>query len=188
MNHYGLRVDRGIVQWQGEPIAAFQCLRQRVCFIGEAIRIVRGPVWLGPEPDPDTRAAVWSAIRQQFSLRRRELFLWMPEITAGPINDALMRSIGQRRVITGLGTIWLDLTLGEEELRARLSGKWRNMLRKAEKSDLSIHISRSRRRVEETLAAYDLFRRKRRFNGPPGAFVAAITKAARPDDIHCCPV
>ncbi|MEC8852222.1 MAG: hypothetical protein VXX43_09690, partial [Pseudomonadota bacterium] len=71
-------------------------------------KIVRGPLFLNP-PDPATRHAVFAAIKAQFPRRKLNFFTWMPELPAAADSDQVMAALAMRRVVTGYGTIWLDL-------------------------------------------------------------------------------
>jgi len=80
-------------------------------------------------------------------------------------------------VVTGYSSAWLDLAPDEETLRGGLHGKWRSALRKAEREGLDIREDVKPRQRQGALMLYDLFRRKKRFVGPSGDFIAAVGAA-----------
>jgi hypothetical protein len=79
-------------------------------------------------------------LKQQFSPWRRQFLQLMPELPDEPENRTLMKRAGFTRIMTGTSTIWIDLSPSEAELRGRLSGNWRNQLKKAEQSSMSIAV------------------------------------------------
>jgi lipid II:glycine glycyltransferase (peptidoglycan interpeptide bridge formation enzyme) len=96
-----------------------------------------------------------------------------------PLSRELIERQGLRRVVTGYSSAWLDLAPDEETLLGGLHGKWRSALRKAEREGLEIREDVKPRQRDGALMLYDLFRRKKRFVGPSGAFIAAVAAADR---------
>ena len=176
---YGQTVDRAMIRRDGAPLAMVQAFRKPAFGLATIVRIARGPLWLADAADGPDRIDVYRALRNAFSLRRREALFWLPELTDTPASHALMRAAGTRRMVTGLHSAWLDLTPDADDLRARLAGKWRNTLRAAESADTKVRISTGPRDLPALMAAYDGFRKRRRFVGPPGRLVTAIAEAGR---------
>lgn len=79
-------------------------------------------------------------LKQQFSPWRRQFLQLMPELPDEPENRALLKRAGFTRIMTGTSTIWIDLSLSETELRGKLAGNWRNQLKKAGQSGMSIAV------------------------------------------------
>lgn len=173
----GRSTRRLVANWQGRPLALAQVFELRRRLPLTLVQLVRGPLWLRP-PSADQQRALYRAIKRHYSLRRRALLLWMPELEDGPAGEALMRAIGTRRMVTGLASAWLDLTAPAERLRANLHGKWRNALRAAERAGLEIGTGLGEGRLDWLLEEHDRYRRKARFVGPPGAFLRACAEAA----------
>jgi len=166
---------------EGAPCALLQSFRRRVLGFGELTRIVRGPAWIGT-PDTDTRIAVLRAIATRYGRGLRQVLLWMPELGCGPAEHDLMRAAGLRRVVTGYSSAWLDLAPEAPALRAGLDGNWRNALNAAERAGLSVDVCRGDTAIGRQVAAYDRFRRSRRFIGPPGKFVRALIDSTEAGD------
>lgn len=170
----GMRVERGLIAQGGEPLALVQAFcRDRLGL--RIARVLRGPIWL-IDPREDPRAAeVCTSIARQFRHRRFGDFLfWLPELPDDPKSAAMLRAQSLRPVVTGYSSIWLDLRPSLEALRAGLHGKWRNALRQAEKAGFDVGVTTNPRRLTESLASYDRFRRAKRFVGPDGDFIAAL--------------
>ena len=175
----GQSVARCLVSRGGRALALVQVFGRGLGPLGRLQRILRGPVWLEAEPEAATRAEVLRAIRGCFGLRRRAPLLWLPELPETPASDALMRSLGCRRMVTGYSSLWLDLAPGEAALRSGLHVKWRNALKAAERRRLKVKADLGGHWLAESLARYDRFRRGRRFAGPSGAFIAALAEAGQ---------
>lgn len=171
-------VERHVISAGGTPLALVQAYRKTYWQIG-VTRILRGPVWLiDPLGDP-RGAAVCAAIARRYRGRRLDFLSWLPELPDDPRSEALLKALGFRRVVTGYASAWLDLDQRREALKAGLHGKWRSALHNAEREDLTISQDAKARQKQAALLLYDTFRRKKRFVGPPGDFIAAIDAADR---------
>jgi len=179
--HRGPAVERLAVSAGGAPRALAQCFTRGVLGFDRLTRIVRGPAWIG-DVDADTQAAIVRALGAYHRQGWRRMLLWMPELPDGAASEAAMRAAGLRRVVTGYSSAWLDLAPDEAALRAGLDGNWRTALGAAERAGLSVAACDSAQARDRQLAAYDAFRRSRRFVGPPGGFIRALIEAAGPDD------
>ncbi|MDJ0943976.1 MAG: GNAT family N-acetyltransferase [Kiloniellales bacterium] len=175
----GQSVARAVVSRGGRALALVQVFGRRLGPLGRLQRILRGPVWLDAGLDARTQGEVLRAIKGRFGLRRRAPLLWLPELPDAPASAALMRGLGSRRMVTGYSSLWLDLAQSETALRSGLHVKWRNALKAAERQRLKVEADHGGRRLDESLARYDRFRRGRRFAGPSGAFIAALAEAGR---------
>jgi len=173
-------IERHVISADGTPLALLQACRKTYGPIG-VTRILRGPVWLfAPSKDPQTDsrgAGVCRSIAHRYRSRRLDFLSWLPELPDDPASEALMGSLGLHRVVTGYASIWLDLRPRQEDLLAGLHGKWRSALRKAQREDLTITRDSKDRQRQAALLLYDTFRRKKRFVGPSGSFIAAIHAA-----------
>ncbi len=178
-SEHGLRAERGLISQGGEPLALVQAFCRDRLFTHIA-RLLRGPVWLiDPRSDPRAKQ-VCETIARQF--RRRpvgDFLFWLPELPDNPKSAAMLRPQGLHQVVTGYSSIWLDLQPPLEDLRAGLHGKWRNALQQAEKTDLEIEETTHPRRLNQSLLLYDRFRRRKRFVGPNGDFIAALARHDR---------
>ena len=171
--HYKQTVERPIVCAGKAPLAMLQAHRRLRGPVG-ITRILRGPVWL-IDPLADARAQTLCAgIAERYRPRRFDFLSWLPELPKGPRAGAMIEAAGLRRVVTGYATVWLDLQRSPEALLAGLQGKWRAALRKAERENLEISEDRKERQRQAALLLYDTFRRKKRFIGPSGDFIAAV--------------
>ncbi len=169
----GLRAERGLIGQGGEPLALVQAFCGDRLFTRIA-RVLRGPIWLiDPREDPRT-PEVCDTIARHFRRRFGDFLFWLPELPDNPKSAAMLRAQSLRPVVTGYSSIWLDLRPPLEALRAGLHGKWRNALRQAEKAGFDVGVTTNPRRLSQSLQLYDRFRRKKRFVGPNGDFIAAL--------------
>ena len=177
---HGQVVDRLIIRQGDIPVAMAQIFRKRIMGVLSVARIARGPLLLLPEIGTGGAARdILQAFRDAFSRRRGEILFWLPELLDTPQSQALMRSIGTRRMVTGLSSAWLDLSQDEESLRNGMTGSWRTALRMAEKSDPPLTIIEGSDEIERDMADYDSFHKQKRFVGPSGGLVTSIAEAGK---------
>lgn len=175
---------RGVLRQGGRPVAMVQALVWSVGSVVQLVKVVRGPLFLGAEPGPAVRDAVFRLIRDRWSLARSEALFWTPELPDGEPATRLMRGLGMRRTVTGYTTAWLDLSTGPGALRAGLDQKWRNQLVRAERERLRIREAHGGSALGWLAERHDAHRRRRRFVAPTGAFAAALAiLAPRPQDV-----
>lgn len=174
----GHRVRRALFRRGTEAIGCLQVLDSGFLGLIRIVEILRGPLWR-PDVTTDEKRAGLAAIRQAFRLRRRELLLWMPELTDTADNRAELRALGMRPMLTGYSSIWLDLAQGPQKLRTAMDGKWRNVLHRAEQSRLRVQITQGGRALDWLLERHDAFRQTRRFRAPSGRLVKAFATAVR---------
>lgn len=173
---HGQTVERHLLSAGNTPLALVQAFRRQYWAVG-VTRIVRGPVWL-IDPAGDPRAAdVCTAIAQRYRSGRFDFLLWLPELSDTAQSAAMIQATGLRRVVTGYSSIWLDLRQSPDALLTAMNPKWRNAVRRAQRKGMEPHVDRKARQREAALMLYDTFRRKRRFVGTPGDFIAAIAAA-----------
>lgn len=174
--HHGQDSERHVILHDGQPLALLQAFRKRYWRVG-VTRILRGPLWL-IDPLDDARATVvCRSIAARYHSRRLAFLSWLPELPDDPRSAALIEAEGLRRVVTGYSSSWLDLRQSRDDLLAGLHGKWRAALRKAEREGIAVEQDENARQQRGTLLLYETFRRKKRFIGPSGDFVAAVAAA-----------
>ena len=135
-------------------------------------KIVRGPLFLNP-PEPATRHAVFAAIKAQFPRRKLNFFTWMPELPAAADSDQVMAALAMRRVVTGYGTIWLDLASRWKRYAPASTVNGATSCG-APNGRFGRAVSQGGAALEWLLQRHDAHRQERRFRAPAGAFVRAI--------------
>ena len=171
------RVRRAIIEGEGQVLAVVQVLLKRHGPLLTQARILRGPLFLDPALDWSGKRAVLRAIGGQFSLRRRELLIWLPELADGLESQAALRACGLRQVVTGYGLVACDLTEPIEELRGRLRGSWRRDLAAAERHGLAVRRARDAQSLDWLIGRAETHRRRRGYAGPTSGEIRAVLAA-----------
>ncbi|SFC84338.1 GNAT family N-acetyltransferase [Tropicimonas isoalkanivorans] len=115
----------------GPVRASAQVLVRRWPLLGQAALLSRGPVWEAEVPLEERRAAL-NALLERLRQEHRAVAV-TPEIDA--CGDPLAES-GWLEAVTPCTLASLRVDASEDELRARMSGKWRNRLKRAEQAEL----------------------------------------------------
>jgi hypothetical protein len=151
----------------------FGLIKAATCF--------RGPMWADANITDAQKQAALKELQQNHSKWRWKFLTVMPELADTQTSKNLMKSAGFRRVMTGFSTIWLDLALAEQTLRANLTGKWRNQLKGAEKSDLQISIGGKKPHQYSWLLEKEAEQRSNRgYHAVPLGFVPNFLHASTP--------
>ncbi|MEK0082749.1 lipid II:glycine glycyltransferase FemX [Benzoatithermus flavus] len=164
----GVEVHRAVVRdLTGAPLACAQIAVRRVLGLRRIAFLLRGPVRLAPDEAVEDRAV-------EMICRRlgRAALLWAPERP-----EPLSRLHGQRPVVTGYSTAWLDLAPGPSHLRRILHGKWRNRLARAERAGIEVRIA-DPLLVGWLLDRNEQHRRTVGYRGPSRAFLGRLAEAA----------
>lgn len=174
----GGRVGRASVRSGARLVALAQfTLRRFAGTFGWSV-CTRGPVWTEALSVEDQAAAL-RALRAAAPVPRPRLTVITPddETAAAP------RTARMIRIMTGYATGLIDLTVGDEALRAGLNGKWRNRLKSGEAAAFSVVRGGAKpAHYRWLLEAETQQRRARRYAGLPvdlaPAFAAAKSKGA----------
>ncbi len=153
--------------------AVLQLHRRRLPLGLTAALVLRGPVWLAAAPDPTLEDRLMRALAPWTG---RTALLWQPD--DGSVRG---RRAGVRRLWTGASIVLLDLAPPLDRLRAGLDGKWRNMLKAAEGTGLTVRIDRSGPRLDWLVAEAERQRLARGYAGPAPAFTQRLAAASGAD-------
>ena len=75
------------------------------------------------------------------------------------------------------GSSWLDLTISKNDLLKGLKGKWRNSLKKAQKSNLKIsQVNLNSENLNILLDFYTMAKEAKKFGGIDGEFIKLLSK------------
>lgn len=155
----------------GAPIALAQLLVSTWPIVGGLARLNRGPLLIDGEPSSlvgrDTTLCALDALLTEGRRRRWRLLFVAPELEADAENAGRLRQLGLRpRVGTPWGSTRLALAPSEDELLAGLNGKWRNLLRKAQKTNLLLQRHEGGGAgLETVVSAYKRAQSERGFRG-----------------------
>lgn len=175
MKMLGVRVERVLLEQDGEPVALAQFILRQwgPGPLAALVLCSRGPVWLA-NLDAADKTRAYKAIKASFPLRRIRLMLTTPQEQAG---SALGLS-PWRRVMTGAATVMLDLSASEDDLRAGMEGSWRNQLNAAQGSKLQVAKMSPKPGAYRWLLEAELTQRKQRgLEGLPLPFFDVFLQA-----------
>lgn len=181
----GWRPRRLVFERDGSPIAICQLLEKPLAGARWAAMADRGPLMLGPDPDPATIRDVYAALRKA---RRRFglVLILVPPLIDDPGNSEMLSAAGFRpRHVGGYRSTRVDLSLDEDAMFKKLKSKWRNQLRAGMKSEPTITVSSSPEDAEWMIDRHIQNMREKGFNAPEPALVRAIYDAA-PDNFLVC--
>ena len=160
-----------IVDANGNFYAMAQVLIRSMPIVGKVARLNRGPLLVNSElQDPNREERSLKSIEVLVKELRHlgcRLTLMAPELETDDIygNRHLKGSFRINR-FKAWGSARLFLLKSEDEIYTNLKGKWRNMLRKAQKSNISVvkkELNSSS--VEELVSQYTDFKEKKGFSG-----------------------
>jgi lipid II:glycine glycyltransferase (peptidoglycan interpeptide bridge formation enzyme) len=139
--------------------------------IGGFARINRGPVYFKDMFSStillEDMAKTWEAIKYEGRKRRWWIIFTAPETTELYEKEFFKLGFKESKNKTPWGSIRLLLTKSEEDLFMNLKGKWRNLLRKAQKLNVEIEEVQNKDDVFELIEIYDSFQKEKDFKGVP---------------------
>ncbi len=133
-----------------------------------AVSLDRGPLWFEGYGTPEHVAAFFAAFAAEFPKRFGRKLRLLPEAVDNQPNRKAIAEAGyaRREDVPGYETIWLSLDADQDSLRARLNGKWRNILSKSERSALSVSEDWSGASSAHFLNTYEEDRAAKGYDGP----------------------
>lgn len=127
----------------------------------------RGPLWFEGFGSDTHIKAFFSEFEKQFPKRLGRWRRILPETPDHPGMRAFFAERGFKRLEQpGYQTIWLDVSGNEEELRANLKQKWRNILNKSEKQGLTIEWDEKALYLPWMLTKYKADQDNKVYKGP----------------------
>jgi hypothetical protein len=175
----GWRVRRVVLRDGQAPVALCQILERRVLGLRVVSRINRGPLLLSANPSPETILAVYRTIRQGWGRWYSGPLSIAPGLEDSPEHHALLRKAGFRlRKAPGWWSARIDLTRPEEAIRAGLASTFRNRLRAAERSELTLRVANDAETVTWMIDRHVANMEDKRFNALDADFLAALAKEA----------
>ena len=170
----------------GTPLALAQVLVRALPLIGGIARLNRGPLLIDAELDDPKRSAVALAALGVLLREARRRRWWLsyvaPELEVADFVAERLATLGLRqRKKIAWASVRLSLLPSEETLLANLNGKWRNMLRKAQKSGLIVqHREVCAKELQRLLICYQTMQRDKGFSGVSQKLLSELTKQTGP--------
>lgn len=147
-----------------------------------AVNLDRGPLWFDGFGSPAHVSAFFASFAKQFPKRLGRKMRLLPEVKDNTPNRLSVEQAGytRRDDVPGYETIWLSLEADEDKLRAGLNGKWRNILTKSERSDLTISEDWFGATSADFLTAYEADRAAKGYEGPSVKLLLHLLKHMLP--------
>ena len=159
---------------QGKPVGLVQTLVKEWPVLGGIAGVNRGPVLLNEDPtDAMYEEKMLEALKAYLLTAKDRKWYFVsiaPEMfeTENALNQLKSLNLRHRKKQTAWGSSLLSLTFSEDELLSNIDGKWRNMLRKAQKSGLVISHEQGRTdSFNDLLSNYDELQKQKKFMGVP---------------------
>ncbi|MDP1730125.1 MAG: GNAT family N-acetyltransferase [Devosia sp.] len=167
----------------GDSVVAFcQILELRLFGLRLLSRINRGPVFLESDPPVPRMRDVYRTIRQIWGRVAGGPLLLAPALEASPMHRDLLVGLGFRpRKAAGWNSMRIDLEPAGEAIHASFASTFRNRLRAAERSGITLAIVNDGAAVDWMVARHADNMRNKRFRAADGTFIREL-RAAAPDD------
>jgi len=160
------KVKRGLIKHNGQTVAIFQALEKSWGPVG-VIRINRGPLIINGKDDFKTKYNIYKTLRETWPWWKGKILLIAPALVERPENlGVLALAHFRKRTAKQWHSSMIDLSLEEIEIRKNLNGKWRNQLKKAEKSKIKIKNDNSDVSLSWLLDRYKQMMKDKSFKGP----------------------
>jgi len=142
-----------------------------------AISIDRGPLWFDGFGQSEHLNLVAEQLNKAFPKRmgrkRRFIFEYYRKN-----KHAIMGRLDINQGISNYKTFLVDLNDNIDDIRSNLKKKWRNILNKSEKSDLSVQIDLKIATLSALLRNYVQDRMQKGYSGASPKFLASLAKYA----------
>lgn len=157
---------------RGKYFGIMQMLTVSLPLIGGVAKINRGPllfenIWGNEYPletiEKSIQAICWAVKKFRWRLMRIN-----PEFPENQNVEELLRNYGFiHKASAAWGSALVSLERPQDEIRASFHSKWRNLLKKSEKSGLEFKLGNTKRDLNILLKNYRLLKRQKGFSGIP---------------------
>lgn len=130
----GVPVLRARVLNEGQQVAQAQFIVRKWGKLGAVALCTRGPIW-SKHLTPEDESLVYKALKKTLPLKGIRFMAVTPEVAEGQAHGLHP----MRRIMSGMSTVMLDISLQMPEIRAQLEGRWRTSLVGAEASEMKVH-------------------------------------------------
>jgi len=165
---YNMATHHGRIRVDGHVAGIFQWFEKRVLGgLFHALMLDRGPLWLPGHGQPAQQEVFFRALDKRFPRRPGRRRRVIPELAAERLD--LVKCSLRPTTHGGYATHVVDLSPRPETLRARLSGKWRSALNKAEQllaaGELATDWTASPVQIRDLLRWHQLDREEKGYQG-----------------------
>lgn len=172
----GWVLKRYMIKDCNQDVGVVQVLIKKICGVSVACRVNKGPIFIESYANIDNEIIVIEHIRRKTPLRP---FLYVPYAPYTVANLGKMVNKGWKIWDQfGFPTGEVDLSLTEDQIRAKLDSKWRNQLKTAEKKGYVIRSDFDR--FDEMLELYQEEQKEKNFKGVPMLMLREMEKEPSP--------
>ncbi len=180
---HNMGARHGLISFEGQPAGIVQIgevgvLRNAI----HALSLDRGPLWFGGFGNPLHVSLFFAEFNRQFPRRFGRRRRILPEVSFDDTTIELLTGAGLevKREAPRYETIWVDISPSIKELRARLSGKWRNALSHAERQRFSTEIDWNARTSSDFIENYEQTKEEKQYTGATGDMLRTIIRFMAP--------
>lgn len=173
----------GIIRFNGEPAGIVQVFEAGVLWNAlHAVIIDRGPLWFKGFGGAAHTKMFFEEFNRQFPPRLGRRRRILPEVEDGATAQKILQSAGliRRDDRKGYETVWVDLSIDRDRLRAMLRPNWHGSLKKAERAGLDIHWDVTGAAFPALLAGYIEDRRIKGYDGPSPQLLSGLAQFMTP--------
>lgn len=174
----GMKADLGVIRFDNKPIGMVVAHGKPIFGTPGNQTIYRGPLWIHDEIPGEMQKLALELLRKRYRLRNARPVTFHPELTDTPTHRAQMAEAGFKRVAAGYDTIWLDLSLTLDDLRAGMAPNWRNRLVQAERAGLTIVDDPKCDRLDWLIAQHTEHMELGEYRGASGQLLQALREHA----------
>lgn len=170
----GHDIHHASLSYDGKIVALAQIAERHLMGPLRIALLMRGPIWTVPH-DAELESAFIAQIRHRL---KGSVLLWTPDRPYQPEIEGSL--LGYRRVLTGYSTILLDLKPEIEQIKSKLNGKWRNLMRAGQRTELEVNLINGGKKVEWLIASNEAYRERIGYAGPSPDFIKMLGHFSKP--------
>ena len=169
-----------ILDQYDKPQAMLQVLFRGLPLIGGVARVNRGPVYFQDFIDKPLADKIISKIFKTIKILAKQRRWWYvsfsPEVAESSNNKLVLESIGIKKITNHIphGSIRLSLNSSINDLFMGLKSKWRNLLRKAQKSEIKVLEVLNKEEITKIIDIYIKFQEENSFKGIPKKLLVSM--------------
>ncbi|MDX2346468.1 MAG: GNAT family N-acetyltransferase [Legionella sp.] len=158
-------ITHHVITKNNTPIALVQIRKKKLGYL-TLVRINRGPLWIHEDKKTEDIDSVLQLLHHTFALLKGFLLVLTPELSNSPQTQLLLYQNKYHALKTKkIGSIWIDLSPSENELRSLLKSNWRRQLSASERHDLQFDSLKVEEKIDWFLEKYDASQDEKKFSG-----------------------
>jgi hypothetical protein len=164
---------RAVILAGNRPIGLMQLSERRYLGAFTFAQLIRGPLFVSGGATAAAMPHVLKHLRHLYRPSRGKVLALTPELEDGPVADKFLRDARFINVKTGMASAWIDISPNQRLLRRGLRPNFRNQLKKAEASALSVKPGDDSAR-DWLIDHHAIHRKQGRYSGPTPELLRAL--------------